>query len=358
MSRNASEAFRDPLPAAAAARAAGGAVPATFVALTDDAALREAIDAAVAGRGSVVVAATPEAFADQLVAQATGIAIIDLACVPTSAPIFIERLRAQFPALVLIAAGAAREQNALVPLVTDGTVCRFAHKPVSSQRLALFLDAALRRRAALASAARGHADAPASPTRPRGARAALLVLLLAAAAATAAWLLQRPAARPAPEAASNAAPEAVSSAAPDAALVVAPVLAEHVDIPGDIALAGLALAPAAAAAGTDDAVAQARHEVQLARRLMDVGLLIDPPGNSARSHVTAAVRLAPQDPEVRRAARALGAQLVTATRDALLAHDVAKSERLLRATRNYGVNAATVAELEEQLDMLQGMMSP
>lgn len=351
MSRNASEAFRDPLPAVAAARAAGGAAPAVFVALTDDGALREAIDAAVSGRGSVVVTTTPEAFADQLVAQAAGIAIIDLACAPTSAPIFIERLHEQFPGLVLIAAGAAREQNALVPLVTDGTVCRFAHKPVSSQRLALFLDAALRRRAALASAAREHADTPSNPTRPRGTRATLLILLFAAAAATAAWLLDRPAAPPAPEAARDA--------APDATLVVAPALAAHIDIPGDIALAGLALEPGApAAAGTDDAVAQARHEVELARRLMDVGLLIDPPGNSARSHVTAAVRLAPQDPEVRRAARALGAQLVTATRNALLAHDAAKSERLLRAARNYGVNAATVAELEEQLDMLQGMMSP
>jgi hypothetical protein len=136
VSRNASEAFRDSLPAVAAARAPGGDTATVFVALTDDAALREAIDSGVAGRGSVVTTATPQAFADQLVTHAGCVAILDLACVPTSAPIFIERLRGQFPGLVLVTAGTAREQGALAPLVADGTVCRFAHKPVSGQRLA------------------------------------------------------------------------------------------------------------------------------------------------------------------------------------------------------------------------------
>jgi hypothetical protein len=123
--------------------------------LTDDAALREAIDSGVAGRGSLVTTTTPEAFADQLVTHAGCVAILDIACVPTSAPIFIERLRGQFPGLVLVTAGTAREQGALAPLVADGTVCRFAHKPVSGQLLGLVLAAALRRRDALANEQRG-----------------------------------------------------------------------------------------------------------------------------------------------------------------------------------------------------------
>ncbi len=375
MSRNASDVFRDSLPAGTAARAPGGTTATVFVALTDDTALREAIGAAVAGRGSAIVTATAEAFADQLVAHAGGIAILDLACVPTSSPIFIERLRAQFPGLVLVTAGTAREQSALAPLVADGTVCRFAHKPVSGQRLGLFLDAALRRRDALDSEQRDVLLAPLRATRSRTSRAAVAILLLAVAIGSVAWLLRRPEAPPAP-----VVQDAVAPAAADAALLVAPAFAPLV-IPGDIATTPIALEPAAPAdAGTpaaprpaapqpapimpampatvaaDDVIAQARHEAQLARRLMDVGLLIDPPGNNARSHIAAATHLAPTDAEVRRAARALSGRLVAATRSALLAHDAATAERWLDAARSYGVNAATIAELDEQLSMLKGML--
>jgi DNA-binding NarL/FixJ family response regulator len=370
VSRNASDVFRDSLPAATAARAPGGTTTTVFVALTDDAAMREAIDAAVAGRGSAIVTATAEAFADQLVAHAGGVAILDLACVPTSSPIFIERLRGQFPGLVLVTAGTAREQSALAPLVADGTVCRFAHKPVSGQRLGLFLDAALRRRDALDREQRDVLLAPLRATRSRTSRAAVSILLLAVAIGSAAWLLHRPEAPPAP-----VAQDAVAPAAADAALLVAPAFAPLV-IPGDIATAPIALEPAApadadapaapqpapvmpampAAVAPDDVIVQARHEAQLARRLMDVGLLIDPPGNNARSHIAAATHLAPADAEVRRTARALSGRLVAATRSALLAHDAATAERWLDAARSYGVNAATIAELDEQLSMLKGML--
>ena len=356
MSRNASEVFRDSLPAAALARAPGGANAAVFVALTDDAALREAVDAAAAGRGSAIMTATPEAFADQLVGNAGCIAILDLACVPTSSPIFIERLRGQFPGLVLVTAGTAREQSALAPLVADGTVCRFAHKPVSGQRLGLFLDAALRRRDVLANEQRDVLLAPLRASRARTSRAAVYTLLLAAAIGTAAWLLRRPATPPVP-----VAQDAAPVAAPGTELLVAPAVAPGVIpaeiLPGPVSLQPAApIMPATPAAAADDVVAQARHEAQLARRLMDVGLLIDPPGNNARSHIAAATHLAPDDAEVRRAARTLSGRLVTATRSALLAHDVTTAERWLAAARGYGVNAATIAELDEQLAMLKGLM--
>jgi hypothetical protein len=346
VSRNASEPLRDSLPAVAATRAPGGDTVTVFVALTDDAALREAIDSGVAGRGSVITATTPDAFADQLVAHAGCVAILDLACVPTSAPIFIERLRGQFPGLVLVTAGTAREQGALAPLVADGSVCRFAHKPVSGQRLGLFLDAALRRRDALANEQREVLLAPLRPARSRASQIALLILLLVAAAATAMWLLHRPAA-PVTPATTPVTAGTVESAVPPI------VFPNPIVIPGDVART-VSLESAATAA--NDAVAQARHEAQLTHRLMDVGLLIDPPGNNARSHIAAATRLAPQDTEVRRAARALSGRLVAATRSALVSHDVATAQRWLDAARDYGVNAATVAELDEQLEMLKGMM--
>jgi hypothetical protein len=368
VSRNASDALRDPLPTTFAASAPGGDVAAVFVALTDDAALREAIDSAVSSRGSAVMTATPEAFADQLVAHAGCVAILDLACVPTSAPIFIERLRGQFPGLVLVTAGTAREQSALAPLVADGTVCRFAHKPVSGQRLGLFLDAALRRRDALDSEQREVLLAPLRSSHSRASRVAVLILLLAAAAGTAMWLLRRPAAPIAPAAAPIAAPTIAAAVPP---IVIPGEIARTVSLePAAPPDAGAPAAPQPAApqpvapimpampsaTAADDVIAQARNEAELARRLMDVGLLIDPPGNNARSHIAAATRLAPENEEVRRAARALSGRLVAATRSALLAHDIATAQRLLDAARSYGVNAATVSELDEQLDMLKGLV--
>jgi hypothetical protein len=220
--------------------------------------------------------------------------------------------------------------------------------------------------------------APLRPSRSHASQIALLILLLAAAAATAMWLLRRPAA-PVTPATTPVGAGTVESAVPPI------VIPDPIVIPGDVART-VSLEPAATPAGgapalqltaaqltslqpavpvmpamssatpADAAVAQARHEAQIARRLMDVGLLIDPPGNNARSHIGVATRLAPQDADVRRAARALSGRLVAATRSALLVHDVATAQRWLDAARGYGVSAATIAELEEQLGMLKGMM--
>lgn len=366
VSIQASPALPERLPAAGAARAPAGTGTTCFVALCEDAALREAIDGAVALRGRVVVTGTAHAFADALLAQPDGIAILDLACVSGNAPQFIERLRAQFPTLVLVAAGGARDQATLAPLVADGTVCRFAHRPVSAQRLGLFLDAALRRREALAHESRAVLLAPLRPAKPSAARIAVFILLLIAAAATGLWLLRRPglpAATAVPRiapAASSAAPTPPPSATAADAAATTPAItaaATPAAIPADAAgTAGPATPGGSEPGGSDDTSAQARHEAQLARRLMDVGLLIDPPNNSARSHITLAMRLAPEDAEVRRTARALSGRLVNAARNALLAEDLAAAQRWVDAARTYGVNPATLAELDEQLAMLKGLM--
>jgi hypothetical protein len=68
------------------------------------------------------------------------------------------------------------------------------------------------------------------------------------------------------------------------------------------------------------------------------------------------MRLAPDDAEVRRTARALSGRLVNATRNALLAEDAAGAQRWLDAARSYGVNPSTLAELEAQLDMLKVLL--
>lgn len=346
------EALPDPLPPITATRAPAGTGSSTFVALSEDATLREVIAGAVATRGVVVEARTPQVLADELVARPDAIAILDLALVTGNAALFIERLRAQFPALVLVAVGGPRDQAVLAPLVAEGSVCRFAHKPVSAQRLGLFLDAALRRREALAHENRAVLLAPLRPSNSNAARVAVFILLLIAAAGTGLWLLRRPAVPASPGAAPTAVP-----AAPPATAATEPTPPASAAIgaagKGD---ANKADAGTGDAAAGDDPAAQARHEAQLARRLMDVGLLIDPPNNSALSHINAATRLAPQDPEVRRAARALSGRLVNAMRNALLAQDLPAAQRWFDAARDYGVNAATLGELDEQLQMLKGML--
>ena len=90
-----------------------------------------------------------------LMAQHAGVAVLDAAAVATPSTQLTARLRAQFPDLVLIVAGGADEQGALAAQITDGSVHRFLHKPVSEQRVRLFVEAAWRR----------HAGSPQRPQR-------------------------------------------------------------------------------------------------------------------------------------------------------------------------------------------------
>ena len=57
-----------------------------------------------------------------------------------------QRLHNQLPDVVLVVAGDGAAQNELASLVADGTVYRFVHKPVSAQRVKLFVEAAWRKR--------------------------------------------------------------------------------------------------------------------------------------------------------------------------------------------------------------------
>jgi TonB family protein len=116
----------------------------SLVALTHDDSLRETL-AAVAPE-HVLSFATDEAdLTHHLRAEPAGVAFLDSAALEGSAAELTERLRAQFPDLVLIVAGGPEDQSALSHQVTNGTVYRFLHKPVSAQRVKLFVDAAWRR---------------------------------------------------------------------------------------------------------------------------------------------------------------------------------------------------------------------
>ena len=121
-------------------------------------------------------------LAAHLVAAATGVAILDVSAVASSVDRLSERLKAQFPDLVLIVAGSVDDQSALATQITRGTIYRFLHKPVSEQRVRLFVEAAWRRHGEAVSG-----GAPGSATGsfrqpPAGSRN-LLVLGAAIAAA-------------------------------------------------------------------------------------------------------------------------------------------------------------------------------
>jgi TonB family protein len=116
----------------------------SLVVLTQDSALVDTLQ--VVGSQHDVFTVSAEAdLAAHLVAEHTGVAILDAAACATPIERLTERLKAQFPDLVLIVAGGIDDQSALNAQITSGTVYRFLHKPVSEQRVKLFVDAAWRR---------------------------------------------------------------------------------------------------------------------------------------------------------------------------------------------------------------------
>jgi protein TonB len=115
------------------------------------------------GHDCSIIESEPD-LATQLAADHAGVAIIDAAAVSTPIATLTQKLSAQFPELVLIVAGDARDQAALAAAVTTGTVHRFLHRPVSDERVKLFVDSAWRRHDHEPSPMLAHAATAAAPT--------------------------------------------------------------------------------------------------------------------------------------------------------------------------------------------------
>jgi TonB family protein len=116
----------------------------SLVVLTRDAALAQTLRVLGAEHTVVTVEAESD-LAGELLTRQTGVVIIDAAAASTAVERLTEKLKSQFPDLVLIVAGRLDDQSALAAQITTGTVYRFLHKPVSEQRVKLFVDAAWRR---------------------------------------------------------------------------------------------------------------------------------------------------------------------------------------------------------------------
>jgi len=160
----------------------------SLVVLTRDPALAETLKA-LGSENNIVTVDAESDLADELVGKS--VAILDASAVATPIGRLTDRLQSQFPDLVLIVAGTINDQTALAAQITNGTVYRFLHKPVSEQRVKLFVEAAWRRHGEEIPAA-GLAEE--IPTQPRTALfigGAVAVALLAAGG----WFMTR---KPAP----------------------------------------------------------------------------------------------------------------------------------------------------------------
>lgn len=305
------------------------------VALTEELSLLEALGGAISEGERFVSAPTMERFADLLIVSGADMALIDCALLDAAPGAFFSRVHAQFPKLTLLAIGDSANQQQLTPLLGDGTILRFAHRPLSAQRLRLILETARRHREGVQALAGLAAGIDTISTRfepPREARASFrpwwLILALGLLLAGALWWWW-------PRAASTA-----SSQPGDARAAPSREAAD----------AGTAVAPAAdsasAAAGLDSDV---QHWVELAGERMQQGALIAPANDNAQSYISAAAARAPQNPAVRAAAHELGERLISATRSALAAGDLSSAQRWLAAAKDYRVGASTLAQLDADL---------
>jgi TonB family protein len=355
--------------------------PLSIIALSEDPMLLEALTLAAVDQACVVSSPSADRFADQLVATAAAVALIDATAAPAPLDGFIASLHQQFPQLLLLLAGPASLQTRFAAQIADGTVFRFAHKPASAQRLKLFVDAAMLRRQALIDQAMGlplpsgaaaidsggqNPFGNSGQRRPRWLMALMVVVLIAAAIGAALWRWPLAGLAPvAPDASVTAASVPNTAASPAAQAVVAAERerdaidraaadrAERDRMISESEAREAALAEQVKRTAADARAEQAHVFVQLAQKRLASGALLEPGDDSARTYIRSAVALAADDPDVRAVAVALGEALIARLRTALAANDADAAARWLQACRDYHVNDATLEQLGAQLSGLQ-----
>jgi TonB family protein len=282
----------------------------SLVVLTRDAALVETLKVL----GSQHNIATVDAEADlagELVGKQIGVAVIDAAAATSAVERLTEKIKSQFPDLVLIVAGRLDDQTALAAQITNGTVYRFLHKPVSEQRVKLFVDAAWRRHGEELSGVADPMSATGGGSDDRASlpRNTLLIggaILSALVIAGGLFMTRKPAAAPVSKAASTTEPAAASD--------------EQLE-----SLLGRAAAALAA------------------------GALVAPPGQNAAELYKQALRRNAGDPRPAAGIEKVIDELLSAAEDQLGAQHLEEAQRLTDQARAIKPDHVRVAFLSAQI---------
>jgi hypothetical protein len=155
-----------------------------LIAMTRDAALIHALQELAGDELTILLVDDLRHLADELLQHGTAVALLDAQALGVPADAAVDALTHQFPEVRLMGAGPAAEQNMLATRISDQRVFRFIHKPVTPQRLRLFLEAAASIAPARRTDAAATADVPtlataSPPTRGGG---SLLPIIAGAAA--------------------------------------------------------------------------------------------------------------------------------------------------------------------------------
>jgi protein TonB len=134
-----------PLQDAANAQAHARSSGANVVVLSADPALIDLLRESLAGTHRVWRADDATHAADLMVASGNAVLLIDAALADHDTKALVNQVHQQFPDLAIIVAGRRDDEHDLAPLVSEGTIFRFLHKPASAERIRNFVDATQRR---------------------------------------------------------------------------------------------------------------------------------------------------------------------------------------------------------------------
>ena len=118
---------------------------ANVVVLSADPVLIDLLRESLAGTHRVWRADDPTHAADLMVASGNAVLMIDASLADHSTKDLVTQIHRQFPDLAIIVAGRRDDEHELAPLVSEGVIFRFLHKPASAERIRNFVDATQRR---------------------------------------------------------------------------------------------------------------------------------------------------------------------------------------------------------------------
>jgi TonB family protein len=195
-----------------------------LVVLTADEAFLQTLKEGVGAARRLWHVLSPDKISDLLVAGGVGILVLDVQALNEAAARFVADIKRQFPDLVIVVAGNRESETELARLISDGSIYRFIHKPLSPARARLFADAAVKRfddrRRRTGEVTAPTAGAPRQPRRILiGATSAGVAVLL-----TAGWLLHRRNVEQAEISAGTAPAQPAASMAPSASLQPLPAV--------------------------------------------------------------------------------------------------------------------------------------